>query len=272
MRYYKNELPKVNDVVFVRFSEFSENAGIYVDLIEYDNLQGLILLTEISKRTTNPLKVITKHKIYPCVVLNITDKQSIDLSYKKLSEQDKITYETNFGFTQRFNNLVKTLIKLDSDREQEIYENIMWPMFEKHMNKSEFLYNQILQNPSYLFKYNKTLDDEFIKKIEEHLKQRITESNVKISKNFNLKVLSENAITKIKLILTENMTDPSIKITCISSPVYNIIVTSDSMDDAHTIMDKYTNVLLENAHKYRGIITMNDELKIIQDKIYTLHN
>ena len=48
-RFYENKFPEVDDVVMVNVQQIAE-MGAYVKLLEYDNIEGMILLSELSRR------------------------------------------------------------------------------------------------------------------------------------------------------------------------------------------------------------------------------
>ncbi|KAK9880300.1 hypothetical protein WA026_010178 [Henosepilachna vigintioctopunctata] len=48
-RFYKEKYPKVDDVVMVNVRAIAK-MGAYVHLLKYDNLEGMILLSELSRR------------------------------------------------------------------------------------------------------------------------------------------------------------------------------------------------------------------------------
>jgi translation initiation factor 2 subunit 1 len=48
-RYYEKEFPDVEDLVVVNVQRIAE-MGAYVKLLEYANIEGMILLSELSRR------------------------------------------------------------------------------------------------------------------------------------------------------------------------------------------------------------------------------
>ena len=49
MRYYYNETPKVDDIVMCNVEKIQEYC-IYVKLIEYNNIEGMVQLADASTR------------------------------------------------------------------------------------------------------------------------------------------------------------------------------------------------------------------------------
>ena len=48
-RYYENKYPEIDDVVMVNVRSIAD-MGAYVHLLEYNNIEGMILLSELSRR------------------------------------------------------------------------------------------------------------------------------------------------------------------------------------------------------------------------------
>lgn len=56
-RMYENEFPEVDDMVMVRVNTINE-IGAWVHLLEYNNKEGFILLSELSRRR---MRSVAKH-------------------------------------------------------------------------------------------------------------------------------------------------------------------------------------------------------------------
>ncbi len=58
-RMYENEFPEPDDVVMVLVKEIQEMGG-YVHLMEYNNCQGMIMLSELSRRRIRSVNKLLK--------------------------------------------------------------------------------------------------------------------------------------------------------------------------------------------------------------------
>ena len=47
-RFYKREYPNIDEVVIVEVKSVADN-GAYVELLEYNNIEGMIMVTEYSR-------------------------------------------------------------------------------------------------------------------------------------------------------------------------------------------------------------------------------
>lgn len=71
---YANKFPEVDDLVMVNVRQIAE-MGAYVQLLEYDNIEGMILLSELSRRRIRSIqKLIRVGKNEVVVVLRV-DKE-----------------------------------------------------------------------------------------------------------------------------------------------------------------------------------------------------
>ncbi len=58
-RYYENQFPEPEEVVMVNVEEIGE-MGAYVTLLEYDNIEGMILLSELSRRRIRSINKLVR--------------------------------------------------------------------------------------------------------------------------------------------------------------------------------------------------------------------
>lgn len=79
-RFYKEKYPEVEDVVMVNVRSIAE-MGAYVHLLEYNNIEGMILLSELSRRRIRSInKLIRVGKTEPVVVIRV-DKEKGEYFY-----------------------------------------------------------------------------------------------------------------------------------------------------------------------------------------------
>ncbi|KAJ1561256.1 Eukaryotic translation initiation factor 2 subunit 1, partial [Cladochytrium tenue] len=88
-RMYEARFPEVDDLVMVNVRQIAE-VGAYVHLMEYNNIEGMILLSELSRRRIRSIqKIIRVGKNEVVVVLRVDkEKGYIDLSKRRVSNED----------------------------------------------------------------------------------------------------------------------------------------------------------------------------------------
>ena len=70
-RFYEQKYPEIDDVVMVNVRSIAD-MGAYVHLLEYNNIKGMILLSELSRRRIRSInKLIRVGRTEPVVVIRV---------------------------------------------------------------------------------------------------------------------------------------------------------------------------------------------------------
>jgi len=72
-RYYEQKYPEVDDLVVVNVRSIAE-MGAYVSLLEYNNIEGMILLSELSRRRIRSINKLIRVGRNEIVVVLRCDK------------------------------------------------------------------------------------------------------------------------------------------------------------------------------------------------------
>ena len=64
-RMYESKYPDVDDVVMVQVKSIAE-MGAYVSLLEYNGIEGMILLSELSRRRIRSITKLIKVWVFMC--------------------------------------------------------------------------------------------------------------------------------------------------------------------------------------------------------------
>jgi len=73
-RMYENRFPEVEDLVMVNVRQIAE-MGAYVHLLEYNNIEGMILLSELSRRRIRSIQKLIRVGRNEVVVVLRVDKE-----------------------------------------------------------------------------------------------------------------------------------------------------------------------------------------------------
>ncbi|VDK58051.1 unnamed protein product [Gongylonema pulchrum] len=103
-RFYANQFPDVEDTVMVNVRQIAE-MGAYVSLLEYNNKEGMILLSELSRRRIRSVNKLIRVGRSECVVVIRVDKDKgyIDLSKRRVYSKDLIQCEDRFAKAKAVN-------------------------------------------------------------------------------------------------------------------------------------------------------------------------
>lgn len=72
-RFYHHKFPEAEDVVMVKVRDIGD-MGAYVHLLEYNNIEGMVLLSELSRRRIRSINKLIRIGRDECVVVIRVDK------------------------------------------------------------------------------------------------------------------------------------------------------------------------------------------------------
>ena len=78
-RFYQHKFPEQEDVVMVKVADIAD-MGAYVHLLEYNNIEGMVLLSELSRRRIRSINKLIRKGRDECVVVIRVDKDKGNIS------------------------------------------------------------------------------------------------------------------------------------------------------------------------------------------------
>merc|ERR1712194_874190 len=132
-RMYEQRFPEVEDVVIVQVRSIAD-MGAYVNLLEYNNIEGMILLSELSRRRIRSInKLIKVGRCEQCIVLRVDkEKGYIDLSKRRVSPEDVQACEERFNKAKTVHGVLRHLAERRKFFLEDLYEKIGWPLYKKY--------------------------------------------------------------------------------------------------------------------------------------------
>ncbi|CAO3673646.1 unnamed protein product [Rhizopus stolonifer] len=230
-RMYENEFPKVDDVVMVNVRQIAD-MGAYVKLLEYGDREGMILLSELSRRRIRSVqKLIRVGRDEVVVVLRVDEEKGyIDLSKRRVTPEDIIKCEEKYKKSKQVHSILRHVAEKNDIALQTLYETIGWPLYKKFGHAYDAFKVAILDTESIFggMDISKELLDELLSII----KRRMTPQPVKIRAQLDVRCTGIDGVNAIKNALKAGeeagSEDVPVKITYLAAPLY--VVTVDSLD------------------------------------------
>ncbi|KAG5322667.1 IF2A factor, partial [Pseudoatta argentina] len=259
-RFYKEKYPEVEDVVMVNVRSIAE-MGAYVHLLEYNNIEGMILLSELSRRRIRSInKLIRVGKTEPVVVIRVDkEKGYIDLSKRRVSAEDVEKCTERYAKAKAVNSILRHVAELlhydNDDQLEELYQKTAWHFEEKYKKQKASAYDffkQSVLDPSILAECG--LDEHTKEVLLNNIKRKLTSQAVKIRADVEVACYGYEGIDAVKTALKAGLalsTDElPIKINLIAPPLY-VMTTS-------------------TPEKQDGLKALSDAIEVIQNKIMSL--
>ena len=132
-RFYENVYPEIESVVMVNVRNIAD-MGAYVTLLEYNHIEGMILLSELSRRRIRSIhKLIRVNRNEVVMVLRVDqEKGYIDLSKRRVSAEDIIACEERYNKAKAVHGVLRHIAEKHRFYLQELYERIGWPLYKKY--------------------------------------------------------------------------------------------------------------------------------------------
>ncbi|RUP48830.1 the Eif2 alpha subunit from saccharomyces Cerevisia [Jimgerdemannia flammicorona] len=142
-RMYENEFPKVDDLVMVNVRQIAD-MGAYVKLLEYNDREGMILLSELSRRRIRSVqKLIRVGRNEVVVVLRVDEEKAlpphptsrsgyIDLSKRRVSPEEVAKCEEKYNKSKAVHSILRHVAEKHDMELVKLYETIGWPLYRKY--------------------------------------------------------------------------------------------------------------------------------------------
>lgn len=279
-RFYEEKYPEIDSFVMVNVKQIAE-MGAYVKLLEYDNIDGMILLSELSRRRIRSIQKLIRVGRNEVVVVLRVDKEKgyIDLSKRRVSPEDIVKCEERYNKGKMVHSIMRHVAEKTSTPIEELYQDIGWPLNKKYGHAVD-AFKLSITNPDVwnevTFK-NNTIRDE----LQSYIGKRLTPQPTKVRSDVEVTCFGYEGIDAIKAALrcaeAKNTTDTQVKVRLVSPPLY--VLTCQTLDKniGISVLEeaiKEVDLSIRNAGGHCAVkmapkaVTENDdaELQALMDK------
>ncbi|XP_055320046.1 eukaryotic translation initiation factor 2 subunit 1 [Sitodiplosis mosellana] len=271
-RFYKEKYPEVDDVVMVNVRAIAE-MGAYVYLLEYNNIEGMILLSELSRRRIRSInKLIRVGKTEPVVVIRVDkEKGYIDLSKRRVSAEDVEKCTERFAKAKAVNSILRhvaDILKFETDDQlEELYQKTAWHFEEKYKSKAAAydVFKQAVVDPSILDECG--LEEKTREVLLNNIRRKLTSQAVKIRADIECACYEYEGIDAVKEALRAGLETSTeelpIKINLIAPPLYVMTTSTPEKADGLKALENAIERIQETITKLGGVFTVNMAPKVV---------
>jgi len=273
-RFYKQKYPEIEDVVMVNVRSIAE-MGAYVQLLEYKNIEGMILLSELSRRRIRSINKLVRVGRNECVVVIRVDKDKgyIDLSKRRVSAEEVKKCEEKFTRGKTVASILRhvgEILEYDSDEQlEELFEKTAWYFDEKnkHNGGAYDAFKHAVGDPSILDVCG--LDEKTKDVLISNINRRMMPQAVKVRSDIEVSCYSYEGIDAVKAALKMGLQlsteEFPVNINLIAPPLYVVTTTTLDREGALDSLTKVIAAVKEAIEKSNGNFVVKMEPKVVTD-------
>ncbi|KAF3560422.1 hypothetical protein F2Q69_00017726 [Brassica cretica] len=295
-RMYEAKYPEVDMAVMIQVKNIAD-MGAYVSLLEYNNIEGMILFSELSRRRIRSVSSLIKvGRIEPVMVLRVDkEKGYIDLSKRRVSEEDIQTCEERYNKSKLVHSIMRHVAETLSIDLEELYVNIGWPLYRKHGHAFEAFKILVTDPDSVLGSLTRAVkevgpDGQEVTKVvpavtEEvkdalvkNIRRRMTPQPMKIRADIELKCFQFDGVVHIKEAMRKaeaaGNDDCPVKIKLVAPPLYVLTTQTLDKDQGIEILTEAIAACTETIDQHKGKLVVKEAPRAVSerdDKMLTEH-
>ncbi|WFC95119.1 hypothetical protein MBRA1_001762 [Malassezia brasiliensis] len=266
MRFYEKPLPDTDEIVMCQVRQIAE-MGAYVKLLEYDNAEGMILLSELSRRRIRSIQKLIRVGRNEVVVVLRVDKEKgyIDLSKRRVSPEDVIKCEERYRKSLAVNSIVSHVAGKLGIPVEELYQTVVWPL-DHTFGHSYDAFKLSVTEPGKVFD-NLEMSEEVRQALEANIARRLTPHPVKIRADVEVSCFGYEGIDAVKQALRagEEVSTETIpiKIKLVAPPLYVLVTHSTDKQGGIALLEKALEKITESIEKSDGKVTVKMKPKTV---------
>ncbi|OHE95221.1 eukaryotic translation initiation factor 2 alpha subunit [Colletotrichum orchidophilum] len=230
-RYFENKYPEIDEFVMVNVKQIAE-MGAYVKLLEYDNIDGMILLSELSRRRIRSIQKLIRVGRNEVVVVLRVDKEKgyIDLSKRRVSPEDIIKCEERYNKGKMVHSIMRHVAEKTLTPIEQLYETIAWPLNKKYGHAIDAFKLSITNAEVW---NDATFPSEAVsEELKSYIAKRLTPQPTKVRADVEVTCFGYEGIDAVKNALrtaeARNDDQTQVKVRLVSPPLY--VLTSTCLD------------------------------------------
>ncbi|RKO85241.1 eukaryotic translation initiation factor 2 alpha subunit-domain-containing protein [Blyttiomyces helicus] len=265
---YENRYPEVDSLVMVSVRQIAE-MGVYVRLLEFNNTEGMILLSELSRRRIRSIQKLVRVGRNEVVVVLRVDKEKgyIDLSKRRVSAEDVAKCEEKFNKSKAVHSIMRHVAeKLDKTLE-ELNTAYTWPLYKKYGHAFD-AFKLAINEPEKVFE-GLNMPEDVQNELVANIARRLTPQKIKIRADIDVTCFAYEGIDAIKAALTAgeacSTADASVKIKLVAPPLYVMITHSLDKTQGIEVLEKAIAKIEETISRSNGALTVKMKPRAVSE-------
>uniref|UniRef100_A0A2C9UEG6 S1 motif domain-containing protein n=1 Tax=Manihot esculenta TaxID=3983 RepID=A0A2C9UEG6_MANES len=281
-RMFEAKYPEVDIAVMIQVKNIAD-MGAYVSLLEYNNIEGMILLSELSRRRIRSVSSLIKvGRIEPVMVLSVDkEKGYIDLSKRRVSEEDIQACEERYNKSKLVHSIMRHVAETLYIDLEELYTHICWPLYRKHGHAFERLacrtFKIIVTDPDSILssltrevkeigpdgqELTKTVPavtEEVKEALVKNIRRRMTPQPLKIRADMKL----NDAMRKAE---AAGNKDCPVKVKLVAPPLYVLTTQTLDTEQGISVLNKAIAACAEAIEQHKGKLLVKEPARAVSER------
>lgn len=197
---YEKKYPDVDDLVMVNVKSIAE-MGAYVSLLEYNNIEGMILLSELSRRRIRSVSKLIRVGRQEVVVVLRVDKEKgyIDLSKRRVAPEEVAKCEERYNKSKAVHSIMRHVAETMQKSLEDLYVQFGWPLYTKFGHAYD-AFKIAITDPDSVFK-DINIEEDVKQCLVKNIQRRLTPQPVKVRADLEVTCFHYEGIDAIKAAL-----------------------------------------------------------------------
>lgn len=254
-RFYEEKYPEIESFVMVNVKQIAE-MGAYVKLLEYDNIDGMILLSELSRRRIRSIQKLIRIGRNEVVVVLRVDKEKgyIDLSKRRVSAEDIVRCEERYNKSKSVHSIMRHVAEKTKTPIETLYRDIGWPLNKKYQHAND-AFKLSITNPEVW--NDVTFPSQVVKEeFQSYISKKLTPHPTKVRADVEVTCFKYDGIDAIKDALrtaeAKNTPEAEVRVKLVSPPHYVITIQCLDKSMGIALLEQGIKDIEENIKKSGG--------------------
>jgi len=253
--FFKREgKPEKGELVLCTVKKILPHAA-FVILDEYDHLEAMLHVSEISSRWVKNIKeYISVGKKIVCKVLEVKPNGHIDVSLKRVTSAETKRKLNEIKVEQRTEKLIEAIARKLKEDPKKGLEKVGKVILDEVGSLADFSYAVKKEGAEIINELN--LQEKWKKELYEQISEQLKSQFVKLCRNLEVKSLEGDGVKHIKKLFEKiydfaKKNEFSVDIKYVSAPIYTLEISAKNYKKGETFFDKLIKSISKIAEKQK---------------------
>jgi len=277
-RFYEADFPNLEEIVVVQVKRIVD-MGAYVSLLEYNGREGMMLLSELSKRRIRSVsKLLKVGRTEICMIIRSDeDKGYVDLSKKRVDLEDATAKEESFARAKAVHGIMRHVSSTNNIEVEELCNKVAWPLYKRYKDAYEAFRMHINEEISIWDEVDFSqpgqdltgMAEKLKEDIETNLRRRMIQQQLRLRAKIECSCLEYAGIDAVKEALTKGLQvqkeEVELKINLIAHPMFVVTCSCKDKTLGMKTIEESFEVIKESILSHGGTFNVVQMPTVIGD-------